>query len=481
MFMQAGKDDDEADMTRFPRFTIARVIARLNVGGPSTQAVLMTEAFRNKGYRALLITGDIPAGEGSMEGLARERGVVPRKIRTLSRRVSFGNDVRSFWELIKLFRRERPVVVHTHTAKAGALGRCAAILTRVPVRVHTFHGHVFRGYFSPAKTRICIAIERLLARGTDCIVAISESQRRELVETYKIAPARKVVTIRLGFDLDRFLSVPELARERDELECGKIGKLRVGWIGRMTAIKAPLWFVETAQRILLQLPSALFVMIGDGELRCDCEAAIRRSGLAEKITLLGWKSDLAQEFAAMDLLILTSINEGTPLALLEAMASGRPFIAPDVGGVRDLMNGSSYKEQGWARFDNGILVPRDLDLISAAALYLLRRPALRREMGVAGREFVRRGYSHLRLTNDLEKIYLQLAEKKCANRVRIQGQRSEADTTNVGSNASTKAGKTGKTGREKDRREKRKEVDANGLVTEGQHHHLLPPPYRQNL
>lgn len=435
-------------MTRFPRFTIARVIARLNVGGPSTQAVLMTEAFLNKGYRALLITGEIPAGEGSMEGLARERGVVPWKIRTLSRRVSFGNDLRSLWELIKLFRRERPVVVHTHTAKAGALGRIAAILTRVPVRVHTFHGHVFRGYFSPAKTRICIAIERLLARGTDCIVAISESQRRELVETYKIAPAKKVVTIPLGFDLDRYLAVPELVHRRHgmhpetQTEIPGQADIRVGWIGRMTAIKAPLWFVETAQRILFELPSVRFVMIGDGELRGACEVAIRESGLAEKITLLGWKSDLAQEFAAMDLLILTSINEGTPLALLEAMASGRPFIAPDVGGVRDLMNGSSYKEQGWERFDNGILVPRDLDLLSAAALYLLRRPALRLEMGVAGREFVRRGYSHLRLTDDLEKIYLQLAEKKCVNRLRDQDQRLETDTTNVGSNGARRLERT---------------------------------------
>jgi glycosyltransferase involved in cell wall biosynthesis len=282
---------------------------------------------------------------------------------------------------------------------------------------------VFHGYFSPVKTWICIAIERFLGRSTDCIIAVSTSQKRELVETYKIAPAHKVVIVPLGFDLDRFLAVPEPAQELPDLARRTPAELRVGWIGRMTAIKAPLLFVETAGRILRDVPSVRFVMIGDGDLRSDCETAIRQAGLVGKITLAGWKSDLSQEFATMDLLVLTSINEGTPLALLEAMASGRPFIAADVGGVRDLMAGSSFKEEGWERFDNGILVPRDLHLISAAAMYLLRRPSLRREMGLAGREFVSLGYSHMRLAADLEDIYLQLAEMKCANR--LQNKNSE--------------------------------------------------------
>jgi glycosyltransferase involved in cell wall biosynthesis len=393
-------------------FTIARLIARLNVGGPSTQAILMTEAFQKKGYRALLLTGEVPAGEGSMEYLAHERGVRPIKITQLSRKLSSAADLQSFWRLVRLFRRERPLILHTHTAKAGTLGRLAAMVTGVPVRVHTFHGHVFSGYFSPGLTRIFLAIERFLGRHTDCIIAISGSQRQELVEIYKIAPPDKVVTIPLGFDLDRFLRVNgHEGSLRAAAGCSREAAL-VGWIGRMTAIKAPALFLESAARIRAALPSVQFVMVGDGELRPDCEARIRQAGLDGKVVLAGWKRDLSPVYADLDLLLLTSINEGTPLALLEAMASGRPFIATDVGGVRDLMTGAARREQGWDRFDNGILVPRDSIRIAEAAQYLLLRPELRQDMGRAGREFVRNHYSCGRLAADLERLYVQLARKK---------------------------------------------------------------------
>jgi glycosyltransferase involved in cell wall biosynthesis len=393
-------------------FTIARLIARLNVGGPAMQAVLMTEAFLKKGYRALLLTGEVPPGEGSMEYLARERGVQPIKISKLSRKLSPAADLKSLWRLIRLFRRERPMILHTHTAKAGTLGRLAAMVTGVPVRVHTFHGHVFSGYFSPGLTRIFLAIERFLGRHTDCIIAVSSSQRKELVETYRIAPRDKVVTIPLGFDLDRFLGVNgHDGSIRAAAGCSRAAAL-VGWIGRMTAIKAPAVFLDSAVRIRAALPSVQFVMVGDGELREDCEARIRQAGLHGKVVLAGWKRDLSPVYADLDLLLLTSINEGTPLTLLEAMASGRSFIATNVGGVRDLMIGTARREEGWERFDNGILVSRDPRRIAEAAQYLLLRPELRREMGRSGREFVRNRYSCNRLAADLEHLYVRLARKK---------------------------------------------------------------------
>jgi glycosyltransferase involved in cell wall biosynthesis len=399
-------------MSSAKSLTIARVIARLNVGGPATQAILMTEAFQKKGYRALLLTGEVPPGEGSMESLAYERGVQPIKINRLSRKISPAADLKSLWRLIRTFRRERPTILHTHTAKAGTLGRLAAMVTRVPVRVHTFHGHVFSGYFSPGLTRIFLAIERFLGRHTDCIIAISETQRKELVETYKIAPPDKVVVIPLGFDLEPLLRVNgHEGSLRAASGCHRQGAL-VGWIGRITAIKAPALFLESAARIRAALPSVQFVMVGDGELRQDCEARIRQAGLDGKVVLAGWKRNLSAVYADLDLLLLTSINEGTPLALLEAMASGRPFIATDVGGVRDLMIGTARREEGWERFENGILVPRDSRRIAEAAQYLLVRPELRREMGFAGREFVRSRYSSNRLAADLEGLYLQLARRK---------------------------------------------------------------------
>ena len=380
------------------------------------QAILMTEAMREKGWQTLLVTGEISPGEGSMEEVARERGLRPIKIETLSRQLSPARDLRSLWRLIRLFRRERPLIVHTHTAKAGTVGRLAAMAAGVPVRVHTFHGHVFDGYFSRRRTRIFLAIERFLARHTDAVIAVSPSQRNELVETYRIASPERVVTIPLGFDLGPFLRVetPE-GSLRAAAGCSPEQPL-VGWIGRLTAIKAPLLYLESASRLLTRLPATRFVMVGDGEMRGACEAQIRRAGVNDKICLPGWKQDLASVYADLDLLVLTSINEGTPLTLLEAMASARPFIAPDVGGVRDLMAGSTRALDGrrWQLFDNGILVPRSREpgQIADAVEYLLRRPELARRMGSAGREFVCTRYSFQRLAADLETLYLQLARKK---------------------------------------------------------------------
>lgn len=391
---------------------IARVIARLNIGGPATQAILMTQAFRSRGYQSALLTGEVSSGEASMEYLARELNIQPVKIATMSRRISYAKDLQSLWRLVRIFRREKPTVLHTHTAKAGTLGRVAAMLTGVPVRVHTFHGHVFHGYFSAPLTRLFLAIERLLARRTDCIVAISASQKRELVDLYRIAPEKKVVCIPLGFALQQFLSVRGYEGSlRASLGCGPTSFL-VGWIGRITAIKAPGLFLESAAMISAGTPDARFVMVGDGELRGWCEGRIRETGLQGAVSLLGWQRDLRRVYSDLDLLLLTSINEGTPLALLEAMATARPFVATDVGGIRDLMTGKAHKEQGWERFDNGILVPREPHLIANAVQYLRSHPKIRRDMGLAGRQFVSVRFSENRLADELESLYLRLAKEK---------------------------------------------------------------------
>jgi len=399
-------------MSARQKLKIARVIARLNVGGPATQAILMTDAFQRRGYQASLLTGDVTPGEASMEYLARQLNVQPVKIATMSRKLSCVRDAQSLWRLVRIFRRERPTILHTHTAKAGALGRVAAMLTGVPVRVHTFHGHVFRGYFSAPRTRVFLAIERFLARHTDCIVAVSESQKRELVEVYRIAPKTKVVSIPLGFDLQGFLRVD--GREgslRAALGCPP-DAIVVGWVGRITAIKAPDLFLESAAMIASGAPEVRFAMVGDGELRGWCENRILGTGLQGKVSLLSWQRDLHRVYADLDLLLLTSINEGTPLALLEAMASARPVVATDVGGIRDLMTGKPRREHGWERFDNGILVPRDPRVIANAVRCLVLQPELRRNMGIAGRQFVSARFSDRRLADELESLYLRLAKEK---------------------------------------------------------------------
>ncbi len=393
-------------MNSRPNITIARVIARLNIGGPAIQAILMTDAFRQKGYRALLMTGELSPGEGSMEYLAHDRKVVPLKIGSMSRRISWRDDLTSLSKLIRIFYREKPIIVHTHTAKAGTLGRVAAICSGVPIRIHTFHGHVFRGYFSAFVTRIFLAIERLLARHTDRIIAISESQKRELVEVYRIAPAEKVSVIPLGIDLDPFLKVQNRdGALRCSIQC-EADSFLVGWVGRLTAIKDPELFLASARRLLCDSRNLRFVLIGDGELRRRCEM------LAPAVSIAGWRQHLEQIYADLDLIVSSSVNEGTPVSLLEAMASGLAFVSTDVGGVRDLMVGSGKRQWGFEVFENGILVPRNAVVLAHAISYLRENPRLRCAMGQTGRSFVRARFSVSRLADDLESLYLSLAHSK---------------------------------------------------------------------
>ncbi|HZC24705.1 MAG TPA: glycosyltransferase family 4 protein [Candidatus Binatia bacterium] len=394
------------------KVTIARVIARLNVGGPAIQAISMTKAFRERGYRTILLTGQIPDGEGSMEHLADEMGVVPVRIGTMSRRISWHRDLAAVWQLIRIFRREKPLIVHTHTAKAGTLGRLAAIVTRVPVRVHTFHGHVFQGYFSPAVTRVFLAIERFLARHTDRIIALSQSQKHDLAYTYRVAPAEKIAVVPLGFGLESFLAVNgRLGTLRQSMGCEKDGFL-VGWVGRLTEIKDPDLFLHCARDLVHNFPELRFAVIGDGELRSACEEMVDAAEFGEKVCFMGWQQQLDRIYADLDLVVLTSINEGTPLALLEAMASGKAFVSTDVGGVRDLMVGSAHKLDGFEIFENGILVPRQRDVLARAITYLLKNPEMLRSMGKSGRAFVRARFSNQRLADDLESLYVALVRAK---------------------------------------------------------------------
>jgi len=392
--------------------TIARVIARLNVGGPAMQAILLTDAFRRKGYRTLLLTGEVAAGEASMEYLADAKDVELIRIAGMSRSIAFYKDFVVLWQLVRILRREKPLIIHTHTAKAGTLGRLAAIAAGVPIRVHTFHGHVFRGYFPVLVTRLFVSIERWLARHSDCIIAVSDSQKRELVDVYRIAPAEKIAVIPLGLDLDPFLHVGGIESPQRGSVGGRGHTLLVGWIGRLTPIKAPNLFLDCAVAMRSALPAVRFVMVGDGELRRECEERIQREGLESAVSLAGWRRQLAPIYAKLDLVVSTSVNEGTPVVLLEAMASARPFVATNVGGVRDLMVGRGRRIDGVEVFDNGILVPQNVQCVAYAVRFLLERSELRLAMGEAGRDFARSRFSHHRLANDLEALYLRLAHSK---------------------------------------------------------------------
>jgi glycosyltransferase involved in cell wall biosynthesis len=266
--------------------------------------------------------------------------------------------------------------------------------------VHTYHGHVLDGYFSPAATRAIVGAERALARGTDAIVAISDRIRRELLETHRIGRASQYHVVPLGFDLRPFAAVDARARAeaRAALELSPSAPV-VATVGRLTAIKQHDLFLEMAARVHASRPDAVFLVVGDGDLRVTLEGRARELGIADRTRFVGWRRDLPTIYAAADVFALTSRNEGTPVALIEAMAAGVPGVATDVGGVPDVI----------ARADLGILVPfGDAAAMAAAVERLLGDPSLRQRMGAAGRDEVLRRYRHERLVDDIVKLYATL-------------------------------------------------------------------------
>lgn len=395
---------------------IARAIARLNIGGPAIQAVLLTRELADAGHSTSLLVGNVPESEGSMEYLAEELGVRLVRIPRLSRDVSIFSDLRACWELYRWLRRERPDILHTHTAKAGALGRLAAFASGTPC-VHTYHGNVFEGYFSRKKTAAYLFIERLLARGTKRIIAVSPRQRDDLADRFRVAPAARISTVRLGFDLSAFLTVAH----RRFAEKNGCHPLVVGWVGRLTAVKDPLLFPKVAA---LCTGVSSFLMAGDGELRAQVEAEKRRLDLGDHLRLIGWQRDMVSIYGLVDILLLTSINEGTPVAAIEAMAAGCPTVLPDVGGVADLMSGIPERRSGYCIFDNGILVARRTPETFAEALnWLASNPRRRERMGQVASAFAEQNFSKERLVNEIEEVYSSVLGQSNGRKSGAKGER----------------------------------------------------------
>lgn len=391
---------------------VAQVISRLCIGGTPVAVILMTEALLRDGFSTTLLAGEVTGEEASMEDFAVARGVKTVRVPSLSQAATFWGNWKALFELLRTFRRERPVIVHTHTAKAGVLGRIAARLAGVPICVHTFHGHVFHGHFSRAKSYVYLQIERLLARWTDCLVAVSESQGRELVESYHVAPARKMVAIPVPFDIERYLSVGSRRGSTQTRAVGSLDAPLIGWVGRMAPVKSPELFVDVARLVIENWPSARFVMAGDGELRHQVDDRVNRLRLDSVIRRIGWQSDLFDFYEDIDLLVLTSKHEGTPLALLEAMASGKPFVTTCVGGIRDLMLGTPTIANDFQIFENGILTDRSANSLATAIRYLLEHPEEAVEMGRRGRDFVARMFTSEHIAGQLERLYFELLTQK---------------------------------------------------------------------
>lgn len=385
---------------------VLRVIARLNIGGPAIHATLLSKRLDPARYETMLVTG----AEGENEGNHLQlHGQVLQNLVTmpdLGREIRGLQDLRSLWALTGLMRRFRPHVVHTHAAKAGTIGRVAARLAGVPVVVHTFHGHVLSGYFSPRKEQVFRAIERGLARVTDELVAVSPRVRQELLDM-RIGTADTFSVVPLGFDFDRFVRADEHRGQlRAELGIAPAAPL-IGIVARLVPIKAHEVFLDAARQLHDVRPDAHFVLVGDGERRGELEQMVQAAAPSFRaaVHLLGWRADLARIYADLDIVALTSRNEGSPVALIEGMASARPVVSTRVGGVPDVVTDG---ERGW------LVDMDDASGMSTALLHVLSLPDRGRAVALAGRAHVLATYGADRLVHDIDRLYQRLLSRKGA-------------------------------------------------------------------
>jgi glycosyltransferase involved in cell wall biosynthesis len=405
---------------------VLRIIGRLNVGGPARHVVWLTDGMKSSGYDTLLVAGVVPPGEDDMSYVAAAAGIAPVIIPDMSREISL-RDALTTWKLFRLMRRERPAIVHTHTAKAGTVGRIAGLMYRwlTPATligkpracgfVHTYHGHVFHSYYGRAKTGLFLGIEKLLARlATDRIIVVSTQQLREINEQFRVGRRQQFAVIPLGLDTGEFADWQKRRpRLRAELKVSD-SELLVGIVGRLTEVKNHVLFLRAAAacRTLVQPRRVRFVIIGDGKLRQKLEAQAKSLFLGDDVVFLGTRKDPENFYPALDIVALTSLNEGTPLTLIEAMANARPVIATDVGGVVDLLGSivsTVDAEPGYKICERGLLSKSgDAEGLARGLARLIEDELLRADLGVKGRDFVLRNHAKERLLADMTQLYAQL-------------------------------------------------------------------------
>jgi|KBSSwiStaDraftv2_1062776.scaffolds.fasta_scaffold10818_2 glycosyltransferase involved in cell wall biosynthesis len=411
---------------------ILRIIARLNVGGPARHVVWLTKELQDDEFQTVLIAGTVPDGEEDMSYFAAENGVEPIYLKEMSRELSI-RDLISIHKIYRYIRRESPDIVHTHTAKAGTVGRVAVFMYRWltwstlvlkprNVRsVHTFHGHVFHSYYGRFKTAAFLRIEKLLARfATNKILAISSQQLNEINGKFGVGRKDQFSVIPLGIDTDSMVA-NESDRKAFREEVGATERdVLVGFVGRLTEIKdlSHLLRVAAMYNDLSRSakPSIKFLIVGDGHLRESLQREAEGLGVLETVIFIGNRKDISTVYSGLDLVALTSKNEGTPLSLIEAMAADRAFISTEVGGVVDLLGDVREDAGGFKICERGIGVePGSTESYLSAVLRLAENKQLREKMGHAGRDFVEKHYSKQRLVADIKELYRDLAGARAEN------------------------------------------------------------------
>jgi glycosyltransferase involved in cell wall biosynthesis len=376
------------------------------MGGPALNVAYLAKGLDARGYSTTLAAGRLAHGEDSMAFVAEEMGVPVLPIPAMHREVSPLYDPLAVTRMLQEIRRIRPHILHTHTAKAGAVGRAAALIAgdaRPPIIVHTYHGHVLRGYFAPLRTEFFRETERVLARHTTRLVAVGPQVRDDLVEL-GVAPPDKFSVIRLGIDLEsRVLADGDRRSEYRALFGVRDDTFVVGWIGRMTGIKRVPDVLLSFRCLLEQGVDATLCMVGDGPDRIPAERHAKSLGVAKRVVWTGYQRDVSPYYSLFDALVLPSANEGTPVVAIEALAACCPVVATRVGGVPDVVSDG----------DDGFLVSTgDVRAIADALASLARDPQLRRRMGRRGRELVVPRYRVQRLVDDMDALYRDLLSEQ---------------------------------------------------------------------
>jgi glycosyltransferase involved in cell wall biosynthesis len=390
---------------------ILRIANRFNLGGPTFNVAYLTKYLPDN-YETLLIGGDKEENEASSSHILADLGIQPVIVPEMQREISLGVDMAAYRAIEKIIDDFKPDIVHTHASKPGAIGRLAAHNRKVPVIVHTFHGHYFHSYFNRMKTNMFKQIERSLAKRTSKIIAISDIQKHELSVEHKIAPPEKFEVIPLGFDLDRFRTDTDSKRAdfRNEFSI-KDDEIAVGIIGRLVDVKDHKYFLRLVKHVLDSTTKKVrFFIIGDGEMRQELEAFCGEISIQfnafpyykpedAPLTFCSWRNDIDKINAGLDIVILTSKNEGTPVSLIEAQASGTPVVSTNVGGVENVVN---HGVTGLlAGFDDEPKMAENL-------MNLIESDDLRNEIAGKGWSHVGKRFHYSQLTSKMDALYQQL-------------------------------------------------------------------------
>ena len=383
---------------------IVRIVTRLNIGGPAIHTILLSRGMTSAGYQTVLVAGACEPDDGDMSYLVQQHDCI-RWVPEMSRSVNPWRNLRALYHLVRLIRSERPLIVHTHTAMAGTLGRLAALICGVPIIVHTFHGNSLRHYFSPLASRFFLYVERALARVSDAICVVAPQQLEELSQHFRIAARDKFRVVPLGLPLEPYLSIPEPPASPPPLV--------VGWFGRLVPVKNVPLLLAVAEEVLRRTDEVVFLVAGDGpERRALQQPAERFRG---RIVWLGWQRDLTPLLARCHLLLQTSLNEGTPLALIQGMAAGRPFLSTPVGGVLDMVSGPVLRNgAGCCWFANAVLAEASPEAFAHALIEFSRNPAIIADMGLKAREFACAHYRQEALVHNLASLYQELISRKAS-------------------------------------------------------------------